>query len=158
MAVKVIPKAQHCGKPKELRRLRDEIRVLASLRHPNIMPMLCAYETGTHLLLVMERAHGGELFDRVVSHGAFTERDAATVMVGLLSALAHLHGHGVMHRDVKPENLLLLDPDGWQVKQRQRFGAVRTCVRARVRKRTRTSSLPSLAAARGTCFYFSGEA
>ena len=60
MAVKIIQKAQHEGKPKELRRLRDEIRALASLRHPNIMSMICAYETSTHLLLVMERAHGGD--------------------------------------------------------------------------------------------------
>ena len=142
MAVKVIPKAATAGKPKEFRRLRDEvgtttpqeaatacplvrpsapsrrphglgggetrrggrgraplrvlrhgnqplllgpgpgcaqIRVLASLRHPNIMPMLCAYETTSHLLLVMERARGGELFDRIVERGHFTEADAATV-------------------------------------------------------------------------------
>jgi len=147
MAVKVIPKAQHSGKPKELRRLRDEIRVLASLRHPNIMPMLCAYETATHLLLVMERAHGGELFDRIVSRGSFTERDAATVMVGLLSALAHLHGHGVMHRDVKPENLLLLDHDGWQVKLSD-FGLVRVMEGAWERSRRR-SSASSLGIGRG---------
>mmetsp|Transcript_12994 Transcript_12994/g.30668 ORF Transcript_12994/g.30668 Transcript_12994/m.30668 type:complete len:461 (-) Transcript_12994:120-1502(-) len=116
MAVKIIPKAQHVGKPKELRRLRDEIRVLAQLRHPNIMPLLEVYETPQDLLLVMERAHGGELFDRIVSRGAFTELDAAVVMRGVLAALQHLHANGVMHRDVKPENLLLADPVGWEVR------------------------------------------
>mmetsp|Transcript_71483 Transcript_71483/g.143911 ORF Transcript_71483/g.143911 Transcript_71483/m.143911 type:complete len:258 (-) Transcript_71483:10-783(-) len=115
-AVKVIKKSQQAGKPKEKRRLRDEIRVLASLRHPNVMPMLCAYETNTHLLLVMERAHGGELFDRIVQEGQFTEKGAATVCKGVLCGLSYLHKHGVMHRDIKPENLLLVHPTGWDVK------------------------------------------
>lgn len=57
----------------------SQIRVLASLRHPHIVPLLAVYETPTHLLLVMERAHGGELFDRIVARGHFTEADAATV-------------------------------------------------------------------------------
>lgn len=56
-----------------------QIRVLASLRHPNIVAMLAVYETPTHLLLVMDRAHGGELFDRIVARGHFTETDAITV-------------------------------------------------------------------------------
>ena len=101
MAVKIIPKARHAAKPTELRRLRDEIRVLASLRHPNIMPLVCVYETPSDLLLVMDRAKGGELFDRIVAKGHFTEGDAAVVMRGVLSALAHLHANGIMHRDVK---------------------------------------------------------
>ena len=106
MAVKIIPKAQHAGKPRALRRLRDELRVLSSLRHPNIMPMLEVYETPSDLLLVMERANGGELFDRIVSRGRFTEQDAQVVMRGVLCALEHLHDHGVMHRDVKPEVII----------------------------------------------------
>ena len=72
----MIPKAQHFRKPKRLRRLRDEMRVLASLRHPNIMPMLAVYETPSDVLLIMERAHGGELFDRIVASGQFTEANA----------------------------------------------------------------------------------
>jgi len=101
MAIKIIPKAPHARKPAELRRLRDEIRVLAALRHPNILPLVCVYETPSDLLLVMDRARGGELFDRIVSRGSFNEADAAVVMRGVLAALAHLHAHGVMHRDVK---------------------------------------------------------
>ena len=61
MAVKIIPKVQHAGKPKELRRLRDEIRVLASLRHPNIMPLLEVYETVRPLPLF---AGGGSVAGR----------------------------------------------------------------------------------------------
>jgi serine/threonine protein kinase len=58
---------------------------LASLRHPHIVPLLAVYETPTHLLLVMERAHGGELFDRIVARGHFTEADAITVKILFLS-------------------------------------------------------------------------
>mmetsp|Transcript_57511 Transcript_57511/g.108227 ORF Transcript_57511/g.108227 Transcript_57511/m.108227 type:complete len:343 (+) Transcript_57511:217-1245(+) len=124
MAIKIIPKAAHAHKPAELRRLRNEIRVLAGMRHPNIMPLICVYETPADLLLVMERAQGGELFDRIVQRGAFTEGDAAVVTRGVLSALAHLHAHGVMHRDVKPENLLLANSFGWEVRLSD-FGLVR---------------------------------
>jgi len=65
-----------------------------------------------------------ELFDRIVQRGAFTEGDAAVVTRGVLSALAHLHAHGVMHRDVKPENLLLANSFGWEVRLSD-FGLVR---------------------------------
>ena len=44
-------------------------------------------------------SQGGELFDRIVSRGSFTEAEAATVASGMLKALAHLHSHNVMHRD-----------------------------------------------------------
>ena len=69
IAAKVISKRQHLNKPRRLRRLRDEMRVLAKLRHPHIVPLLAVYETSTDLLLLMERAHGGELFDRIVAKG-----------------------------------------------------------------------------------------
>lgn len=52
----VIQKRKHLNKPRRRRRVRDEMRVLASLRHPNIIPLLAVYETPTDLLLLMERA------------------------------------------------------------------------------------------------------
>lgn len=54
-----------------------QMRVLASLRHPNIISLISIFENEHELMLVMERAHGGELFDRIVNRGHFTERDAA---------------------------------------------------------------------------------
>ena len=54
--LQVIQKRKHLNKPRRRRRVRDEMRVLASLRHPNIIPLLAVYETPTDLLLLMERA------------------------------------------------------------------------------------------------------
>lgn len=62
------------------------------------------------VLLVTELAEGGELFDRLVEAGNFAEHVVRHVMWQLLSALAHLHARGLVHRDVKPENILVLDP------------------------------------------------
>lgn len=62
------------------------------------------------VLLVTELAAGGELFDRLVDAGNFNEMTARHVMWQLLSALAHLHARGLVHRDVKPENILVTSP------------------------------------------------
>lgn len=57
----------------------------------------------------MELVTGGELFDRIVERGQYTERDAADVIATLCDALNHMHAHNVVHRDLKPENILLSD-------------------------------------------------
>lgn len=49
---------------------------------------------------------GGELFDRIVEKGSYSEKDAADLIKQVLSAVAYMHGEGVVHRDLKPENLL----------------------------------------------------
>lgn len=107
------------------RRLRDEVRVLSTLRHPHIVEMREVWETPTELYIVMERAHGGELFDRIVERGNFSEYEAKIVMRQLLSALCEMHCRGVLHRDVKPENLLLTTKEGWDIKLSD-FGLVKT--------------------------------
>jgi len=60
---------------------------------------------------VMELVTGGELFDRIVAKGQYTEKDAAKVMFTLCDALGYLHNKGIVHRDLKPENILLATPD-----------------------------------------------
>lgn len=60
--------------------------------------------------MVMELATGGELFDRIISRGNFSERDAVKVLVMILQAVQYLHKLGITHRDLKPENLLYYHP------------------------------------------------
>uniref|UniRef100_A0AAY5KK97 Protein kinase domain-containing protein n=1 Tax=Esox lucius TaxID=8010 RepID=A0AAY5KK97_ESOLU len=64
------------------------------------------FETPSEISLVLELVTGGELFDRVVEKGFYTERDAADSVRQVLEAVAYLHENGVVHRDLKPENLL----------------------------------------------------
>eukprot|EP00639_Heterosigma_akashiwo_P021666 CAMPEP_0206411436 /NCGR_PEP_ID=MMETSP0294-20121207/33283_1 /ASSEMBLY_ACC=CAM_ASM_000327 /TAXON_ID=39354 /ORGANISM="Heterosigma akashiwo, Strain CCMP2393" /LENGTH=76 /DNA_ID=CAMNT_0053872165 /DNA_START=27 /DNA_END=253 /DNA_ORIENTATION=+ len=57
----------------------------------------------------MELVSGGELFEHLIAHGAYSEADAARLLRGVASALAFLHSAGIVHLDVKPENLMLSD-------------------------------------------------
>ncbi|XP_034438177.1 calcium/calmodulin-dependent protein kinase type IV [Hippoglossus hippoglossus] len=89
--------------------VRTEIGVLLRLTHPNIIQLKEIFETDTDIALVLELVTGGELFDRIVERGYYSERDAAHVIKQILEAVAYLHEHGVVHRDLKPENLLYAD-------------------------------------------------
>lgn len=70
------------------------------------MQLLDSFEDRRNVYLLTPFYSGGELFDRIVERGAFTEMDAKRCMLDLLSALHHCHSKQIVHRDVKPENLL----------------------------------------------------
>ncbi|XP_057697821.1 calcium/calmodulin-dependent protein kinase type IV [Corythoichthys intestinalis] len=89
--------------------VRTEIGVLLRLSHPNIIRLEEIFETDTDIALILELVTGGELFDRIVERGYYSERDAAHVIKQILEAVAYLHENGVVHRDLKPENLLYAD-------------------------------------------------
>ncbi|KAJ8277475.1 hypothetical protein GJAV_G00075560 [Gymnothorax javanicus] len=89
--------------------VRTEIGVLLRLSHPNIIRLKEIFETETEIALILELVTGGELFDRIVERGYYSERDAAHVIKQILEAVAYLHENGVVHRDLKPENLLYAD-------------------------------------------------
>ncbi|KAM9330600.1 calcium/calmodulin-dependent protein kinase type IV-like [Gastrophryne carolinensis] len=89
--------------------VRTEIGVLLRLSHPNIIKLKEIFETSSDIVLILELVTGGELFDRIVERGHYSERDAACVVQQILEAVAYLHANGVVHRDLKPENLLYAD-------------------------------------------------
>jgi len=107
-AIKIIDKKALKGKEDSL---ENEIRVLKRLKHPNIVALLEVFEDKTKVYLVMELVTGGELFDRIVEKGSYSEKDAADLIKQVLSAVAYMHSQGVVHRDLKPENLLYYSPD-----------------------------------------------
>lgn len=93
--------------PVDRQALSHEVRVLASVRHPHIMRLHEVIEDDAKCYLVTELAESGDLFDRIVKQGRFPEREAQKVTAALVEALAYCHGRGIIHRDVKPENVLL---------------------------------------------------
>uniref|UniRef100_A0A6N2L4T7 non-specific serine/threonine protein kinase n=1 Tax=Salix viminalis TaxID=40686 RepID=A0A6N2L4T7_SALVM len=87
--------------------VRREVEIMKHLpAHPNIVTLKASYEDDTAVHIVMELCEGGELFDRIVARGHYTERAAAAVMRTIVEVVQMCHKHGVMHRDLKPENFL----------------------------------------------------
>jgi len=86
--------------------IENEIKVLNRLDHENIVKLVETFESPKCVYLVMELVTGGELFDRIVEKGSYSEKDAADVVRQVLEATAYMHEQGVVHRDLKPENLL----------------------------------------------------
>lgn len=88
----------------------SELCVLRRVRHTNIIQLMEVFETTERVYMVMELATGGELFDRIIARGSFTERDATRVLQMVLDGVKYLHTLGITHRDLKPENLLYYHP------------------------------------------------
>ncbi|XP_051138709.1 calcium-dependent protein kinase 32 [Andrographis paniculata] len=87
--------------------VRREVEIMKHLpHHPNIVTLKDTYEDDHAVHLVMELCEGGELFDRIVARGHYTERAAAAVTRTIVEVIQNCHKHGVMHRDLKPENFL----------------------------------------------------
>ncbi|XP_015365965.1 PREDICTED: calcium/calmodulin-dependent protein kinase type 1 isoform X2 [Diuraphis noxia] len=107
-AVKIIDKKALKGKEDSL---DNEIKVLRRLTHPNIVQLLETFEDKSKVYLIMELVTGGELFDRIVQKGSYTEKDAAHLIRQVLGAVDYMHEQGVVHRDLKPENLLYYSTD-----------------------------------------------
>eukprot|EP00117_Sycon_ciliatum_P002175 scpid75731/ scgid7518/ Calcium/calmodulin-dependent protein kinase type 1; CaM kinase I; CaM kinase I alpha len=89
--------------------LENEVNVLKKVEHPNIIKLIELYESKNHVYLVMEIVTGGELFDRIVDKGQYSELDASQLVRQVLGGVKYLHDLGVVHRDLKPENLLYWD-------------------------------------------------
>ncbi|XP_015248291.1 PREDICTED: calcium/calmodulin-dependent protein kinase type 1D [Cyprinodon variegatus] len=106
-AVKCIPKKALKGKESSI---ENEIAVLRRIKHENIVALEDIYESPDHLYLIMQLVSGGELFDRIVEKGFYTEKDASTLIRQVLDAVNYLHKLGIVHRDLKPENLLYFNP------------------------------------------------
>ncbi|KAG4090790.1 Pkinase-domain-containing protein [Neocallimastix lanati (nom. inval.)] len=103
-AMKIIDKKLIKGHEKLILR---EISILRKLDHKNIIKLYDVFETDKHIILQTEFAQGGELFDRIVELGYYTENMARKTMNELLNAINYLHSQDIIHRDLKPENLLL---------------------------------------------------
>ena len=86
-----------------------EARAVSRLNHPHIVPVFEADEAQGQAYLVFELVRGPTLSQALREHGAMPPRQAATLMLGVLDALATAHAQGIVHRDLKPSNILLDD-------------------------------------------------
>ncbi|KAI9919214.1 hypothetical protein PsorP6_011938 [Peronosclerospora sorghi] len=105
VAVKCIARAS-LG-PQDVHALKQEVEVMSSLNHPNLVPLLDYFEEDRYYYIVTPLCTGGELFDDLVKRKSYTEEDARVLMRKLASAIEYLHSRGIVHRDLKPENILL---------------------------------------------------
>ena len=123
-AVKHIDKKKVVGKHLML---QDEVQIMRECKHKNIVKLFQALETSDSFFIIMEFIDGGDLFDLITEKVKFTEDQAAFCMYDLGNALIYLHSSNIVHRDVKPENLLCernkndssskIKPYGWCVEK-----------------------------------------
>jgi len=111
VAVKVIDK-KAASTTQDEQRLKTEVEILKKVSHPHIVCLKDLYETSEKLYLVMELVTGGELFDKIVEKGQYSEKDASVIVRKMLQAVEYLHSIKIAHRDLKPENLLLKGEGG----------------------------------------------
>jgi serine/threonine-protein kinase len=90
-------------------RFLREIRVAAGLQHPNILALYDSGETSESLYFVMPYVEGETLRERLDRGGALPLAEAVRILTEIADALTYAHAHGVVHRDVKPENILIAD-------------------------------------------------
>ncbi|KAM7472124.1 hypothetical protein LguiA_010307 [Lonicera macranthoides] len=126
VALKVIFKKQ-IEKYRLHHQLKREMEIQTSLRHPNVLRLFGWFHDDERIYLILEYAHGGELYRQLRKHGHLSEKQAATYISSLTQALACCHEKGVIHRDIKPENLLLdhegvlkIADFGWSVQSRSK--------------------------------------
>ncbi|CAI5439084.1 unnamed protein product [Caenorhabditis angaria] len=87
----------------------NELNILSRLSHPYVIQLEEVFKTASKYFIVMQMAYGGEMYDRVVAKGRYSEDEARAALKMLLTGLAYLHSIRVTHRDLKPENLLYAD-------------------------------------------------
>ena len=124
VAVKVLPRDGDAGAETRFRR---EVAVTGALRHPGLLAVVARGETASLLYYATPYVAGGSLRDRLARDGRLPVGDVVRLLCQLADALAHAHACGVVHGDVKPENVLL-DDDGRALLVD--FGAVRLGGRA----------------------------
>jgi len=111
VAIKLLPPARASDAKLRERFLR-EARTAAKLSHPHIIPIFTVDEVGEFVFFAMAYVAGETLTERVVRRGPLAPSEAARVLREIAWALAYAHSQGLVHRDVKPDNIMLEEASG----------------------------------------------
>ena len=146
VVLKVLPPELAAGISAD--RFRREIQVAANLQHPHIVPLLSAGQAGQFLYYTMPYIEGESLRERLTSRGELPIPVAVRILGEVARALAHAHRHGVIHRDIKPDNILLTGDDA----QVADFGIAKAIAAS-----SEDAGLTSIGVALGTPLYMAPE-
>ncbi len=106
VALKVLPE-EYASQPDLRERFLRETRMAAGFSHPNIVPVFAIEETEHVLAFAMGFVEGESVASRVARDGPLNRRDAVRLLQDVSYALAYAHGRGVVHRDIKPDNIMI---------------------------------------------------
>src|SRR2546423_5169866 len=146
VVVKVLPPEMAAGV--NIERFRREVELAASLQHPHIVPLLSAAASGDLLYYTMPLVEGESLRTKLGREGELPVSETIRILADVADALAYAHAHGVVHRDVKPDNVLISGKHAVVTD----FGVAKAVSASSV-----ASSLTSLGVALGTPAYMAPE-
>jgi serine/threonine-protein kinase len=106
VAIKVLPK-RFTENPEYVQRFYKEGQAAGKLNHPNIVQAIDVGEAGGYHYFVMEYVEGKTIADDLVGGAPFAEKEATEIIIQVAHALVHAHHHGLVHRDVKPKNIMI---------------------------------------------------
>lgn len=109
VAIKIIKKSS-LENLKDVELVKSEIDIMKLCRHPNVVKLIDHFENSEYIFIVMELLKGGNLGEHFNKNKfQFTEKKAAKIMYQLASGIKYLHQYGILHRDIKPDNIMLSD-------------------------------------------------
>uniref|UniRef100_A0A669B5X8 Myosin light chain kinase, smooth muscle n=1 Tax=Oreochromis niloticus TaxID=8128 RepID=A0A669B5X8_ORENI len=102
---------------KEKENVRQEIGIMNSLHHPKLVQCVDAFEGKSDIVMVLEMISGGELFERIIDEDfELTEREVIKYMLQIIDGVNFIHKQGIVHLDLKPENIMCINKTGSKIK------------------------------------------
>uniref|UniRef100_A0A3Q3X2A3 Myosin light chain kinase, smooth muscle n=1 Tax=Mola mola TaxID=94237 RepID=A0A3Q3X2A3_MOLML len=102
---------------KEKENVRQEIGIMNSLHHPKLVQCIDAFEGKSDIVMVLEMISGGELFERIIDEDfELTEREVIKYMLQIVDGVSFIHKQGIVHLDLKPENIMCVNKTGSKIK------------------------------------------
>ncbi|XP_045439895.1 myosin light chain kinase, smooth muscle isoform X1 [Pipistrellus kuhlii] len=102
---------------KEKENIREEISIMNCLHHPKLVQCVDAFEEKANIVMVLEIVSGGELFERIIDEDfELTERECIQYMRQISAGVEYIHKQGIVHLDLKPENIMCVNKTGTKIK------------------------------------------